>query len=88
LTFEFSFVARSTEAALNRVLLLQRQDAAGAARSVPDEVFSLVEAYLRAIDHDGLVSVHAVGAHPEASPLGSTLLVEVRPMTHFEFVEG
>ena len=88
MTFEISFVARSTEAALNRVLLLQRQDAAGAARSVPDEVFSLVEAYLRAIDHDGLVSVHAVGMHPDASPLGWMLSVEVRPLSHTEFVEG
>lgn len=89
MTFEFSFIARSPEAALNRVYVLRRQDAAGALRRVPDEVFSLVEAFVRNMDYSGLVSVHASGttcAPDAADP--SALTIEVRPMAHAEFVEG
>ena len=88
MSFEFSFIARNVETALNRVYLLRRQDAAKPLRSVPDEVFSLVEAYLRAIENNGLVSVHASGTHPDETLVGSTLAVQVQPMLHSEFVEG
>ncbi len=89
MTFEFSFIARSVEAALNRVYLLRRQDAAKPLRSVPDEVFSLAEAFLRNMEYDGLVSVHAAGTVCAPDDVGLSMLsVEVRPMQHAEFVEG